>query len=99
MQFHKLTALLYKTFSLKTVQMDNDEHRVNIYKGMHVVFTQNRDKKNGIVNGQPAIVSMMQGFTVLLQLPNAKKVSVYTPGIFAREIALLKCPIFFATAR
>ena len=58
--------------------MDNDELPVIIYKGMRVVFTQNRDKKNGVVNGQPAIVLMIQGFTVLLQLPNAKKVSVYS---------------------
>ena len=60
-----------------TVQMDNDEPSINIYRGMRVVFSQNRDKKNGLVNGQPAIVIMMQGFTVVLQLPNSKKVSVY----------------------
>ena len=52
--------------------MDNEEPPVNIYKGVHVVFTQNRDKKNG----QPAIV-LMRGFTVLLQLANTKKVPVY----------------------
>ena len=60
-----------------TVQMDNDEPPVNIYRGMHVVFSQNMDKKNGVVNGQPAIVIMMQGFMVVLQLPHSKKVSVY----------------------
>ena len=60
-----------------TVQMDNDEPPTNIYKGMRVVFTQNRDKRNGVVNGQPAMVVMMKGFTVVLQLPNSKKVSVY----------------------
>ena len=60
-----------------TVQMDNDEPPVNIYRGMRVVFSQNRDKKNGVVNGQPAIVIMMQGFTVVLQLRHSKKVSVY----------------------
>ena len=57
--------------------MDNDEPSINIYRGMRVVFSQNRDKKNGLVNGQPATVIMMQGFTVVLQLPNSKKVSVY----------------------
>ena len=56
-----------------TVQMDNDEPPVNIYRGMHVVFSQNMDKKNGVVNGQPAIVIMMQGFMVVLQLPHSKR--------------------------
>ena len=60
-----------------TVQMDNDEPSANIYKGMRVVFTQNRDKRNRVVDGQPAMVVMMKGFTVVLQLPNSKKVSVY----------------------
>ena len=46
-----------------TVQMDNDEPPVNIYRGMRIVFSQNRDKKKGVVNGQPVIVIMMQGFT------------------------------------
>ena len=57
--------------------MDNDEPPANIYKGMRVVFTQNRDKRNGVVYGQPAVVLII--FTVVLQLPNSKKVSVY-PG-------------------
>ena len=57
--------------------MDNDEPPVNIHKGMHIVIMQNIDKKNGVVNRQPATVLMMQGLTVILQLPNSKKVSVY----------------------
>ena len=82
MQFQGINSLILQNFfpenlCVGTVQMDNDEPSVNIYKGMRVVFTQNRDKKNGVVNGQPAIVLMMQGSTVLLQLPTAKKVSVY----------------------
>ena len=65
-----------------TVQMDNDEPPANIYKGMRVVFTQNRDKRNGVVYGQPAVVLII--FTVVLQLPNSKKVSVY-PGTTAND--------------
>ena len=49
--------------SVGNVQMNNDELPVNIYKGMRVVIMQNRDKKNGVVNGQPAMVLMMQGLT------------------------------------
>ena len=60
-----------------TVEMDNDEGPTNIFKGMRIMFTQNRDKKNGIVNGQPGIVYMMKGITVLIRLPNGKTVSVY----------------------
>lgn len=60
-----------------TIQMDNNDPPTNIFKGMRIILTQNRDKKNGIVNGQPGIVLMMKSMTVLIKLPNGKTVSVY----------------------
>lgn len=73
--------ILHNVFSqnlcVATIQMDNEDPPTNIYRGMRVVITQNRDKKNGIVNGQPAIISMIEGWTIILQLPNGKKVSVH----------------------
>ena len=72
-----LRNLLPGSMLLGAIQMDNDQPPSNIFRGMRVIITQNRDKKNGIVNGQPAIVTMTQGQTVILQLPNGKKVSVY----------------------
>ena len=60
-----------------TVQMDNDEPPSNIYQGMHIILMQNRDKKNGIANGQPGIVYTKKNLTVLIKLPNGKIVSVY----------------------
>ena len=62
---------------LAAVKMDDDEPPKNIYRDMRVLITQNRDKKNGVVNGQPATVVMVQGATIILKLPNGKKVSVY----------------------
>lgn len=58
-----------------TVQMDNEDPFTDIFKGMRIIITQNRDKKNGIVNGQPAIVLMMKSLTVLVKLPNGKTAS------------------------
>ena len=33
--------------------MDTEDPPTDIFKGMHIIITQNRDKKNGIVTGQP----------------------------------------------
>ena len=52
------------------IRLDNDDPPVNTYGGMDIVIKQNRDKKDGVVNAQPSIVLMTQGFTVILQLPN-----------------------------
>lgn len=72
-----LNNLFPENTLLGNIQMDNDQPPTNIFKGMRVAITQNRDKRNGVVNGQPAIVTMVQGKTIVLQLPNRKKVSVY----------------------
>lgn len=72
-----LENLFVDSLRVGTLQMDDDQGTRGIFKGMRVVITQNRDKKNGIVNGQTAIVVMMENHTVILQLPNGKKVFVY----------------------
>lgn len=70
---------------LGTVQMDNKETPCDIFKGMRVILTQNRDKRNGIVNGQPGIIMTMSARTVLIKLPNAKVVSVYPVSAMITE--------------
>lgn len=72
-----LKNVFSQNHAIANIQMDNDEPPTDIYKGMRVLITQNRDKKNGIVNGQPAVVLMRENMTILLQLPNGRKVSVY----------------------
>ena len=57
--------------------MDNEDPPNDIFKGMHIIIRQNRDKKNGIVNGQSDIVLMMKSLTVLIKLPNGKTASIY----------------------
>ena len=68
------TLVLQNLFSpnmcVGNIQMDSDDPSVNIYRGMRIVIKQNRDKKNGVVKEQPAIVLMMLDLTVILQLPN-----------------------------
>ena len=49
---------------------------------------------NGIVNGQPAMVVMVKGFTVVLQLPNSKKVYVYPVTTMNNES---QCVTMFAS--
>ncbi len=46
---------------------------------------QNRDKKNGVVNGQPGIVRMMKGMTILIKLPSGKTVSIYPVSSVSNE--------------
>ena len=65
-----LQNLFRPNMCVGNIQMDSDDPPVNIYRGMRIVIKQNRDKRNGVVNGQPAIVLMMQDLTVILQLPN-----------------------------
>ena len=36
---------------------------------MQVIITQNRDKKNGVINGQSATVLNFEQGTIFLQLP------------------------------
>ena len=63
--------------SLGAVLMDGDPCARDIFKGMRAIITQNRDKKKGVVNGQPAVVKMRVNNTVVLTLPHGKTVCVH----------------------
>ena len=68
-----MTARLFHDVTpLATAQLNNDLPPTNIYTGMRMVITQNRDKANNVVNGQLGIVQ-----TVFLKLPTGKVVNVY----------------------
>ena len=42
-----------------------------------MIITQNRDKRNEIVDGQPAVVKLVQNRTIFLTLPNGAIVSTH----------------------
>ena len=58
--------------------MDNVESQMLLFKGMRVIITQNRDKKNGVINGQNAEVVNYKLGTILLKLPNSNIVAIHT---------------------
>ena len=41
------------------------------YRGMKVLITQNRDKENGVVNGQPAMLMYRENRSLFLKHPNS----------------------------
>lgn len=52
-------------------------HAFQVYPGMRVLITENRDKESGFVNGQQATVVSAENHTVLLRLPNNKILFVH----------------------
>ena len=62
---------------LAVLQLDCNLPPMPIYLQMRVVITQNRDKPNGVVNGQFATVHTVQNCSVLLKLTNGKMVGIY----------------------
>ena len=44
---------------------------------MKVIITQNRDKKNGVTNGQTASVLPTENATIVLKLPNGNIVAIH----------------------
>jgi hypothetical protein len=63
--------------SLGTILMDCEDQPRELFKDMRVIITQNRDKKRGVVNGQPAVVRMRVNNTVVLRLPQGNNVGVH----------------------
>ena len=59
------------------VQCDCDLPPIPIYRNMSVIITQNRDKPNGVVNGQRASVYMSHRNTVFLRLPDGFIANMY----------------------
>ena len=62
---------------LMMAQFDCDLPPLPIYEALPVLITQNRDKKNGVVNGQRAVVKLVQNKTVFLTLPNGSVVTTH----------------------
>ena len=84
------TIFMGKT-AFASVQMDNDDEQMLLYKGMRVIITQNRDKKNGVINGQNAEVLNFEQGTIILKLPNSKVVA--SCGQTLRKVIIwLDCP-------
>ena len=62
---------------LCSVQCHCDLPPLPLYQDMAVVITQNRDKSNGVVNGQRASVYIVHRNTMFLKLPSGKIVNTY----------------------
>lgn len=62
-----------------TVKFDDGEHGVNtdVFCGMRVVITQNRDKENNVINGQTGTIYTVHNSTIILELSAGKLVTVY----------------------
>ena len=69
--------LFAKEAPLAHVKYDNEIDMSPIYKKMKVIITQNRDKKNGVVNGQTATVLYWHRKTIILKLPNKNIVAIH----------------------
>ena len=59
------------------VQMDDNEGPTSLYKDMRIIITQNRDKKNGVINSQTGAVLNYEQGTIFLLLPNSSIVAVH----------------------
>lgn len=56
----------------------DDGHDVcNIYVGMRVMLTQNRDKDSGFVNGQSGVIVNNQNNTIFVELHNKTVIPVH----------------------
>lgn len=71
-------AIFMGKTAFASVQMDNAESQMLLFKGMQVIITQNRDKKNSVINGQNAEVLNFELGTIILKLPNSNIVAIHT---------------------
>ena len=73
--------VIARTFQEKTlvstIPLENDVHDFLPFRDMHVVVTQNLDKRTGVVNGQLATIQNSQNNTLLLKFPNGKTTFTY----------------------
>lgn len=86
------------TNELAVVQLDCDLPPMAIYFGMRVVITQNRDKLNGVVNGQLATVHTVENATIFLKLTNGKIVALYPVTTKNQEVSNRVYPFCLAYA-
>lgn len=59
------------------VCFQNRETDIPLYKNQHVLITMNRDKKLGVVNGQPATIISFEGQTIIVKLKNGNIAPIY----------------------
>ena len=78
-------AIFMGKTAFASVQMDNTESQMVLFKGMRVIITQNRDKKNGVINGQNDEVVNYELGTILLKLPNSHVVAIHTVTEIAED--------------
>jgi hypothetical protein len=72
-----IECILSNLTPLGTVQMDCDLPPMPIYRGMKVMVTQNRDKVDGVVNGQSATIAYFFNRSVFLRFASGKIVSLH----------------------
>lgn len=70
------TLFMGKT-AFASVQIDNADSQMLLFKGMRVIITQNRDRKNSVINGQNAEVMNFELGTIILKLPNFNIVAIH----------------------
>ena len=72
-----INALFQDATPLAKIQCDCEMYPINIYQKMRVNVTQNRDKPNGVVNGQIDFIHSTENKTIFIKLPTNKIISVY----------------------
>ena len=72
-----ISSIFAQEHPLATIQCDYEMDVTPIYKNMRVLITQNRNKSQGVINGQLAVIHSIENATVFLKLPNGKIVNTY----------------------
>ena len=63
--------------ALAAIQFNCDLPELPVYVNMRVMITQNRDKKQNVVNGHLATAQLVRNKTIFLKFPNGKVVNTY----------------------
>ena len=79
-------AIFEQEEPLAVIQFDNDDEPANVYKNMRVIITQNKNKELSIVNGQKALVYLMENATIFVRLPDQKVINVYLVTYIKNDI-------------
>ena len=65
------------SLALAAIQFNCDLPELPVYVNMRVMITQNRDKKQNVVNGHLATAQLVRNKTIFLKFPNGKVVNTY----------------------
>lgn len=74
-----VARFFHSATSFATLPFDDGHKAIDtqIFFGMRIVITQNRDKENNVINGQIATLHAMHNTTVIVKLPTGKLVPIY----------------------